>query len=128
SHLLEILGLNGEVERIQDIPELFQRVDYLTKSAALSKSGSDREYALSLILFSLFIEHVSLFSQFLIIMSFNKYRNIFKGISNVIEATSKEEQIHGLFGIELINIIREEKPEWFDDKLEQRVYEACREA
>ena len=128
SHLLEILGLNGEFERIQDIPELFQRVDYLTKSAALSKSGSDREYALSLILFSLFIEHVSLFSQFLIIMSFNKYRNIFKGISNVIEATSKEEQIHGLFGIELINIIREEKPEWFDDNLERRVVEACHEA
>src|SRR5699024_12385593 len=33
---------------------------------------------------------------------------------NDIEATSKEEQIHGLFGIELVNIIREEKPEWFD--------------
>lgn len=128
SHLLEILGLNNEFEKIEEIPELFQRVDYLTDSAALARTGSDKDYALSILLFSLFIEHVSLFSQFLIIMSFNKYRNIFKGISNVIEATSKEEQIHGLFGIELINIIREEKPEWFDDKLEQRVYEACREA
>src|SRR5699024_5357419 len=85
-------------------------------------------YAFSILLFSLFIEHVSLFSQFLIIMSFNKYRNIFKGISNVIEATSKEEQIHGLFGIELINIIREEKPEWFDDKMEQAIVGACKEA
>src|SRR5690606_22606863 len=73
-------------------------------------------------------EHVSLFSQFLIIMSFNKYRNIFKGMSNVIEATSKEEQIHGLFGIELINIIRKEHPEWFDDQLERLVIEACKEA
>jgi len=61
-------------------------------------------------------------------MAFNKHRNIFKGVSNVIEATSKEEQIHGLFGIELVNIIREEKPEWFDDKMEQAVIEACREA
>src|SRR5690606_20651394 len=61
-------------------------------------------------------------------MSFNKYRNIFKGISNVIEATSKEEQIHGLFGIELINIIREEKPEWFDDNLKRAVIDACRDA
>lgn len=128
SHLLEILGLNSEFEKIEGIPELFQRVDYLTNSVALARTGSDKDYALSILLFSLFIEHVSLFSQFLIIMSFNKYRNIFKGISNVIEATSKEEQIHGLFGIELINIIREEKPEWFDDKLEQRVYEACYEA
>ena len=128
SHLLEILGLNSEFERISDIPELYQRVEYLTDSVRLTKSESDRDFTLSLILFSLFIEHVSLFSQFLIIMAFNKHRNIFKGISNVIEATSKEEQIHGLFGIELVNIIREEKPEWFDDKMEQAVVEACREA
>src|SRR5690625_5060892 len=128
SHLLEILGLNSEFERISEIPELYQRVEYLTDSVRLTKSESDRDFTLSLILFSLFIEHVSLFSQFLIIMSFNKYRNIFKGISNVIEATSKEEQIHGLFGIELINIIRKENPEWFDETIEQQVYDACREA
>jgi len=128
SHLLEILGLNSEFEKIKDIPALYQRVEYLTNSVELAKTGSDKDYALSILLFSLFIEHVSLFSQFLIIMSFNKYRNIFKGISNVIEATSKEEQIHGLFGIELINIIRKENPEWFDETIEQQVYDACREA
>lgn len=128
AHLLEILGMNNEFENIENIPELFQRVDYLTKGAALSRTGSDRDYTLSILLFSLFIEHVSLFSQFLIIMSFNKHKNIFKGVSNVIEATSKEEQIHGLFGIELINIIRNEKPEWFDTNLERAVVEACKEA
>jgi len=128
SHLLELLGLNSEFEKIEEIPALYQRVKYLTDSVALAKTGDDRDYTLSILLFSLFIEHVSLFSQFLIIMSFNKYRNIFKGISNVIEATSKEEQIHGLFGTELINIIREEKPEWFDDKMKQAVLDACREA
>ena len=128
SHLLEILGLNSEFERIEEIPALYQRVNYLSGSVALSKTGDDKDYALSILLFSLFIEHVSLFSQFLIMMSFNKHKNVFKGVSNVIEATSKEEQIHGLFGTELINIIREEKPEWFDAKLEQRVYDACREA
>jgi len=128
SHLLEILGLNSEFERISEIPELYQRVEYLTDSVKLAKSESDRDFTLSLILFSLFIEHVSLFSQFLIIMAFNKHRNIFKGISNVIEATSKEEQIHGLFGIELVNIIREEKPEWFDDKMERAIIGACLEA
>ena len=128
SHLLEILGLNSEFEKIEEIPALYQRVKYLTDSVELAKTGSDKDYALSILLFSLFIEHVSLFSQFLIIMSFNKYRNLFKGISNVIEATSKEEQIHGLFGAELINIIREEHPEWFDDKMKTIVYEASKEA
>ncbi|QIG62586.1 ribonucleoside-diphosphate reductase beta subunit [Sporosarcina phage Lietuvens] len=128
AHLLEILGMNNEFENIENIPELYQRVDYLTKGAALSRTGSDRDYTLSILLFSLFIEHVSLFSQFLIIMSFNKHKNLFKGVSNVIEATSKEEQIHGMFGIELINIIRDEKPEWFDESLERAVVEACKEA
>ena len=128
SHLLEILGLNSEFEKIEEIPALKQRVEYLTDSVALARTGSDKDYALSILLFSLFTEHVSLFSQFLIIMSFNKHRNIFKGISNVIEATSKEEQIHGMFGIELVNIIREEKPEWFDEDMEQAVIEACKQA
>src|SRR5699024_7600752 len=106
-HLLRILGLNDEFKRIHDSPALSQRVDYLTQANKHAKTDSDRDFPLSIILFSLFTEHVSLFSQFLIIMSFNKHRNIFKGISNVIEATSKEEQIHGMFGIELVNIIRE---------------------
>lgn len=128
AHLLEILGLNKEFEKVKDIPELYQRVDYLSKSAKLARTGSNRDFTLSLALFSLFTEHVSLFSQFLIIMSFNKYKNIFKGISNVIEATSKEEQIHGLFGIELISIIKDENPEWFDKDMESEVIQACKEA
>src|SRR5699024_6431690 len=128
SHLLEILGLNSEFEKIKYIPALKQRVDYLSKMVQYSKSEDEREYILSMILFSLFTEHVSLFSQFLVMMSFNKHRNLFKGLSNVIEATSKEEQIHGLFGIDVVNIIREEHPEWFDEDLKQEIYKACQEA
>ena len=59
-------------------------------------------------------------------MSFNKHRNLFKGMSNAIEATSKEEELHGQFGIDLINIIREERPEWFDENMEKAVYDACK--
>src|SRR5699024_11935504 len=77
---------------------------------------------------SLFIEHVSLFSQFLIMMSFNKHRNVFSGLSNVIEATSKEEQIHGLFGIDIVNEVRKEHPEWFDAEMERRVLDACKQS
>jgi ribonucleoside-diphosphate reductase beta chain len=61
-------------------------------------------------------------------MSFNKEKNIFKGISNVVEATSKEEDIHGNFGAEIINIIRKEYPEWFDDDFTSLIYSACNKA
>jgi ribonucleoside-diphosphate reductase beta chain len=128
AHLLEILGLNEEFAKIQHMPVLMERVKYLEWALATAKSDDNREYALSILLFSLFIEHVSLFSQFLIMMSFNKHKNLFKGISNAVEATSKEEQIHGLFGIEIINIIRKEHPEWFDKDLEERIYDACQSA
>ncbi len=128
SHLLEILGLNAEFETIMDIPVINHRVKYLNNAIETARSEDNREYTRSILLFSLFIEHVSLFSQFLIIMSFNKHKNIFKGISNAVEATSKEEQIHGLFGIDIINIIKEEHSEWFDEEMIQDIYTSCERA
>jgi ribonucleoside-diphosphate reductase beta chain len=128
AHLLEILGLNNEFTKIRDIPVIMERISYLEKSIKNARSDDPREYAQAILLFSLFIEHVSLFSQFLIIMSFNKHKNLFKGISNVIEATSKEEQIHGLFGIDLINLIKNEHPEWFDKAYSEAIIESCKEA
>ncbi|MCF7860578.1 ribonucleotide-diphosphate reductase subunit beta [Patescibacteria group bacterium] len=128
SHLLEILDLNAEFARIKEFPALMERVEYLEASISGSKSEDNREFALAILLFSLFIEHVSLFSQFLIMLSFNKHRNLFKGISNAVEATSKEEQIHGLFGIEVINLIKSEHPEWFNDSFKEKIVSACQQA
>ena len=105
-----------------------KRVRYLETALANSKSEENKEYAEAILLFSLFIEHVSLFSQFLIIMAFNKHRNMLKGVSNVVEATSKEEQIHGDFGIDLIKIIKKENPTWFDVLYETRIQEMCKNA
>ena len=128
SHLLEILGLNTEFKNLKKNPVIMKRVRYLDAALTSSKSENDKEYTESILLFSLFIEHVSLFSQFLIIMAFNKHKNMLKGISNVVEATSKEEQIHGDFGIDLIKIIKNENPEWFDFKYEFKVQNMCKTA
>src|SRR5690606_35913545 len=128
SHLLEILGLNQEFENLKKKPVIMKRVQYLETALKNAKSENNRDYAESILLFSLFIEHVSLFSQFLVIMAFNKHKNMLKGISNVVEATSKEEQIHGDFGIEVINIIKREHPEWFDDDYKAMIQEICQEA
>jgi ribonucleoside-diphosphate reductase beta chain len=128
AHLLELLGLNHEFKNIENIPVLQERVEYLNGVIELSKTDNDEDYFKSVLLFSIFVEHVSLFSQFLVMMSFNKHKNLFKGISNAVEATSKEEQIHGLFGIDIINIIKEEHPEWFDGKTAQQIVTACTQA
>jgi ribonucleoside-diphosphate reductase beta chain len=126
--ILERLGLNSEFEKIHEIPAVIDRVKYLGKAIEGLKSRDDKKFALSVLLFSVFIEYVSLFSQFLIMMSFNKYKGQFKGISNIVEATSKEEEIHGKFGIALVNILKEEFPEWFDEDLKQEIVKACMKA
>ncbi len=128
SHLLEILGLNSEFKRLKKKPVIMKRVHYLETALKNSKSDDNKEYAESVLLFSLFIEHVSLFSQFLIIMAFNKHKNMLKGISNVVEATSKEEQIHGDFGIDLIKILQKEQPQWFTDEYRASIQEMCKKA
>lgn len=128
SHLLEILGLNNEFKNLKKKPVIMRRVHYLETAVKNAKSEDNREFAESILLFSLFIEHVSLFSQFLIIMAFNKHKNVLKGISNVVEATSKEEQIHGDFGIDVIKIIKKENPTWFNKEYELLTQELCKEA
>ena len=128
SHLLEILGLNSEFKELKKKPAIMKRVRYLETALKNSKSDDNREYAEAILLFSLFIEHVSLFSQFLIIMAFNKHKNMLKGISNVVEATSKEEQIHGDFGIDLIKILQKENPDWFTKEYHKNIQEMSRQA
>jgi len=128
AHLLEILGLNEEFEKVKTIPAIMNRVNYVEKALSYAGTETQRDYSKTLMLFSLFIEHVSLFSQFLIIMSFNKHKTLFKGMSNVIEATSKEENIHGEFGIDLLKIIKEENPDWFDKEYEESITNLCQKA
>lgn len=126
--LLERLGLNSEFEKIHEIPAIIDRVRYLGTSIEGLRSRDEKKFALSVLLFSVFVEHVSLFSQFLIMMSFNKHRNQFKGISNIVEATSKEEDIHGKFGIEIIHILKREFPEWFDEDMVAEIVKSCKKA
>jgi ribonucleoside-diphosphate reductase beta chain len=119
STLLEKLGLNSEFEKIYEIPAIIDRTKYLEK--IMGKYSNREDIMLQIILFSLLVEHISLFGQFYIIMSFNKRKNIFKGLSNIVEATSKEEDIHGRFGIEIFNIVTKENPDLNNDAFRKKV-------
>jgi len=122
AHLLELLGLNSEFDKVLEVPAIKKRVEYARKALGKAKTDSNKDFVESVLLFSLFIENVSLFSQFLIISQMNKERGVLKGISNVISSTSLEEVTHNDFGCELVNIIRQENPEWFDEDMEERLH------
>jgi ribonucleoside-diphosphate reductase beta chain len=128
SHLLEVLGLNSDFNMLLENPVIQGRVDYLTKYLKGASDNSNQNYTLTLTLFSIFVENVSLFSQFLVIKSFNKYKNILKDIDNVVQATQQEENLHAKFGVELIKIIHKEYPEWFNKDFYDKLKRACKKA
>ena len=128
SHLLQVLSLNSDFDQLLENPVIQGRVDYLQKYLKGASDNHNQNYTLTLALFSVFIENVSLFSQFLVIKSFNKSRNLLKDIDNVVQATAKEEGVHALFGVYLIGKIREENPDWFNEDFYAKLSRACKKA
>jgi len=126
--LLEKLGLNHEFEDLLKNPVIAGRVNYLTKYLKQSGENKHQFEALKLILFTLFVENVSLFSQFAILKSFRRHKNYLKSIDNVVLSTQKDELVHSKFGVELIKIIKEENPDWFNEDFYAKIYEACHKA
>jgi ribonucleoside-diphosphate reductase beta chain len=49
-------------------------------------------------------------------------------MSNAVEATSKEEQIHAEFGFDLVNLIKKENPSWWTDELVEDIIDATLDA
>ena len=119
--LLKVLGLEDVFEENLKLDFIEGRVKYLRKYNHKFYKDSKKQYVYSIILFTLFVENVSLFSQFYIINWFNRYRNVLKDTGQQVKYTRNEENIHALAGIKIINTIRSEHPELFDEELEQRI-------
>ena len=129
ARLLNLLGLDKDFEDVLEVPCMEGRLKYLTTYLKGISSRSNKEFTKSLILFTLLIENSALFSQFLIVASFNKYRSqLLSNFSTVVSATAREENLHGQFGAELIKIIADEFPEWFDDEMEDKIRRGVRKA
>ncbi|MDR2204996.1 MAG: ribonucleotide-diphosphate reductase subunit beta [Flavobacteriaceae bacterium] len=122
SRLLEVLGYNDEFLKVIETPAIKKRIDFLSKVLQHANSTTPKEYVSSLLLFSILIENVSLFSQFAIILSFTRFKGYMKNVSNIIAWTSVDEQIHANAGIFLINAIREEQPELLSDSDIEDIY------
>ena len=128
SHLLQVLNLNDDFALLLKNKAIQGRVDYLNKYLAGANEKDNKAYTLMLTLFSIFIENVSLFSQFAIIKSFNKHLNVLKDIDNVVQATQKEELIHALLGVYIIQQVRLEYPEWFNVEFYETVRNASKKS
>ena len=126
--LLKVLGLEDVFEQNLKLDFIEGRVNYLRKYNHRFYKDSKKQYVYALILFTLFVENVSLFSQFYVINWFNRYRNVLKDTGQQVKYTRNEENIHALAGIKIINTIKEEHPELFDNGLEEKILEESQAA
>ncbi|MBX4911425.1 ribonucleotide-diphosphate reductase subunit beta [Rhizobium bangladeshense] len=125
--LLEKLDMEDVFIENLKVPEVAGRVAYLNKHNGKVYGDDRKQYIYSLILFTLFVENVSLFSQFYIILNLNR-RGLFRDASQQVKYTRNEELLHAQAGIKIINTLRAEYPELFDTDLEDRINMACVDA
>jgi len=125
--LLDVLGLEDQFEKNLKLDWISGRVKYLKKYTHKYYKDSKKQYVYALILFTLFVENVSLFSQFYIVNWFGRKR-LLKDTNQQVAYTAREEQLHALVGMKLVNVIREEHPELFDEELTQKILQEATEA
>ncbi len=128
SRLVEVLGYNDEFASLVEVPVIKERIDYLSRALSTTKSTDKNEYSMALVLFTILIENVSLFSQFAIILAFPRFKGWMKNVSNIISWTSIDEQVHANAGIFLINKITEEYPETMGAEAKAHIIEMVRES
>lgn len=128
SQILEVLGFNNEFIKILEEPVVRDRIKYLSKYVNKEYNDDRKNIMYSLVLFTIFTEATSLFSQFYILLGFNRFRSVLKDISNVVQYTSKEENLHMEGGVALISQIIKENPELFDDEFKEKIYDETKEA
>ena len=126
--LLEVLGIDNAFDEILKLDIVKGRVNYLRKHLHKFHSDNRKQFIYSLILFTLFVENIALFSQFYTISYFGRFKNFLKDTNKQIEYTSREENLHAIIGIKLINTIKEECPELFDKELEEKIKHESLEA
>jgi ribonucleoside-diphosphate reductase beta chain len=126
--LISVLGLENVFEDNLKLSWIEGRVKYLRKYTHRFYKDSKKQYLYALILFTLFVENVSLFSQFYIINWFSRFKNVLKDTDQQVRYTRNEENIHALVGIKIVNTIREEYPDLFDEELTEKILKEAKEA
>ena len=126
--LLDVLELQDTFQENLKLDIIRGRVNYLRKYLDKNYTDDKKQFVYSLILFTLFVENVSLFSQFYVVLWFNRFRNSLKDAAQQIDYTKREELLHAQAGTKLIQIIRSEYPYLFDDELEARIVQEAQEA
>lgn len=109
-------ALNIDSNDIHSHEALKGRIEYLSKYIETDPKIIGKKRILKkLVLFTSLVERCSLFTQFYILMSYAYKNKGLKTISSLQESTAIEEVTHYKFGIDIINIIKRQFPQMWDE-------------
>lgn len=121
SKLITLLDLDHIFEENLKLEWIESRVNYLRKYTHKFYKDNKKQYLYAIVLFTMFVENVSLFSQFYIINWFSRKKNLLKDTNQQVNYTKLEENIHYLVGVKIINTIKQEYPELWDEELMEKI-------
>lgn len=124
SRLLTLLGFEDEFQTFLDDKTARDRFNWLSKP----RNNSPENVVYNIAVFSILMENVSLFSQFLIMLSYRRHLGVMKNIANGVGWTAQDETVHYECGAWLVNKMRQEYPSieagGFSDKMRNVSIEA----
>lgn len=107
-----------DISEIEKHEILRDRLKYLNKHLEKDPKIIGKKRTLKkTILFTVLVEKGSLFTQFYILMSYDKHKKGLDTISALQQSTATEEIVHYSFGMDLINIIKKEHPQLWEEYL-----------
>lgn len=123
--LIETLGLpEVEFQAFQDYAAMRNKHEYMFERG---RSGDEIEdLIVDIAVFSAFGEGMQLFSSFAMLMSFQR-RGLMKGMTTLIEWSIRDESHHVECMVRLYHELLKENPRYWNDRVKQRIYEACRQ-
>ena len=88
---------------------------------------NDQKFLENLCIFSLILEGIFFYSSFAVIFGFQR-QNKLVGSAEQIQYIMRDESQHLNFGINMINAIKEEQPELWDDKFQKHMIDLVKQA
>lgn len=107
SKLVTVNGLENRFKDIMKIPAFINKQKLIKE-----KLGTEIDIIGKFFFFVITIENASLFPQFANLISFRRFRGQMKNTANIVSWTANDESLHAQAGIEIINLIFAENPEF----------------
>lgn len=121
AYLNDSLGLpESEYSAFMEYEAMRQKYDYIHDVAA----GTVEELAMNLAVFGAFLEGVSLFSSFAILMNFPRLGSL-RGVGQIVTWSARDESLHSEGVCALFRDVIAEHPEIWTRDFQQRLYDVC---